>query len=340
MRTFLIVVALLGLTASTHAAKNKYLTSGLSRGRALAMGSAYHSVMDDLSSGLYNPAAFRVGRSGGERRVRLFFNPAGMAASLNDFSRYDQDYAVDDELTAEEGFRSCALFIKGAALSTPLFDLGINLGEEIIGEDILRNRKRFYSIEGFNRGSFNTAFLNFKIAQSVSLGIAGTLYSSRIEGQTTHMGGYTFGILMNPNPKLNVGIAYNEIPEKFSRARFVLESIEGGTVSSGISYQPGKNTVVSIDLRNLNKEDKHASREIHTGIERIFRDRIALRAGYYRKKLTDNDVYSFGIGILPIWEKVSTNMNSSRSDILTYSLISEENGYKCRWHVFSLLLRY
>ncbi len=343
MRALYITFILCIFAYSAGAGENRFLSSSLSRARSLAMGSAYHSLIDDFSAGIYNPGAFRINNARGKRKYRLFFNPAGMAVAFYDYSKYNRDFIEDNELTFTEGLQSAALLFKGAVFTTRRVDFGINLGEEIINnssDSPLKLTKRFYSIEGNTYGSFNSAFVNIKIASTVSVGVAGTMYKSRTEGQTSYKGGYTFGVLLNPNPKLNVGIAYNDIPEEFSKARFVLESIEGGTVTSGISYYPDEKTVVSIDLRNLNKEDKLASREIHTGFERIFRGRIALRAGYYRKKLSENDVYSIGIGILPTWEKISKFANSTRSDIISYTLITEENGYNCRWHVFSLLLRF
>ena len=340
MRVLYLTFLLFICAYSAEADNIRFLTSSISRARSLAMGSAYHSLVDDFSAGLYNPAAFRLNNTREERKFRFFFNPAGMSVAFYDYSKYDRDFVEDNKLTASEGLLSASMFLKGAVLTTQLFDCGINLGEEVISDIPLKLGERFYSIEGHTYRSYNSAFVNFKIATTVSLGMAGTLYKSRTEEKTTYKGGYTFGVLLNPNPKLNVGIAYNDIPDSLSMARFVLESSEGKTVTGGISYYPDEKTVVSIDLRNLNKEDKHASREIHTGFERLFWQRIALRAGYYRKKLTDNDVYSFGIGILPTWEKISKFANSTRSDIISYTLISEENKFKSRWHVFSLLLRY
>ncbi|MFC1541341.1 hypothetical protein ACFL50_02690 [Candidatus Latescibacterota bacterium] len=320
--------------------QNSYISVSISRARALAMGSAYHSLVDDFSSGLYNPGAFRLNSTREEKNFRLFFNPVGMSMALYDYSKYNRDYDRDDKLTLSEGLAAASMIIKGAVYTTPLLDFGINLGEEIISDNIIMKQKnRFFSAENFAYCSLNSAYVNFKIASAVSLGLTSTLYNSRTDGKTLKKGGYTFGVLLKPNPKLNVGIVYHEIPEEFSSARFPIESIENETVTSGVSYYPDENTVFSIDLRNLNKEDKFASREIHTGLERCIGKRLALRAGYYRKKQTQNDVYSFGIGILPFWGKISKYVNSSRNDIFSYSLIIEENGYTRRWHVFSLLLR-
>ncbi len=341
MRMLLISIVLCCIAVIAEAEEKRFLTTSISRARALAMGSAYHSLVDDFSAALYNPGAFKLNNTREERNFRIFFNPVGMGVAFYDYSKYNRDFTRDDKLTVTEGFLAASLLLKGAVYTTQLFDVGFNLGEEIITKERkLIQSNRLFSIEEHNYGSLNSAFINIKIASSVSLGMTGTVYKLRTNGKTTYENGFIFGVLFKPNPKLNVGIAYNEASKDFSKGRFLLESIEGETVTSGISYYPDEKTVLSIDLRNLNKEDKLASREIHAGVERCFGERIALRAGYFQDKNTQKNVYSFGIGILPLWEKISKFANSSRNDTVSYTLILEENGGQYNWHVFSLLLRY
>ena len=69
-------------------------------------------------------------------------------------------------------------------------------------------------------------------------------------------------------------------------------------------------------------------------------EKFALRAGYYRKKSTENDVLSFGVGMLPKREELSKYSTSSRNDTISYTVIFEEDGFKRHWHMFSLLFRY
>jgi len=338
---FVLIFILWAINCPAKPNKTCFMTSGTSRARALAMGSAFFSIEDDFSAGLYNPGAFKINATRSERPFRIFVNPIVAGVGLYDFSQYDNDFEKDEKLTAKEALLSAATAIKGAVYTTPIFDLGINLWEEIIESDSTSTcNGRFLSTEQLTRNSFHTAFLNFKIAPSVSIGISGSVYSGRRGGETTYKSGHTFGVMLNPNPKMKVGIAYNSFPNGFSNARFGLESLENEAVTSGISYYPDKKTVLSIDLRNLNKDDTLTAREIHTGIEREFGGMVSLRAGYYRKKSTKNDVISLGIGVLPRWEKLSKFATSSRNDILSYTVILEENGLKKRWHVFSLLLRY
>jgi len=328
------------LAYDSTSADNRYLMTGTVRARALAMGGAYHSVEDDFSAGFYNPGAFKINATQSERRFRLFFNPAASAGAFYDFSKYDYDFDRDDELTLGEALLSASLFLKGIAVTTPNLDFGLGLGEEVIDYRSTAVRSgRAVTVEGLANRSFHSAFVNVKIASPVSIGVAGTLYSSRQDGKTILKSGYTFGVILTPNPKLNVGIVYNQMPENFTDARMELESIENGSVTSGISYHFDDKTIVAIDLRTVNKEDQPTSREIHTGFERRFGERVALRAGYYRKKETNDDVLSFGIGILPAWEKISRYSKSTRIDVLSYSLVLDKSSFERRWHVLSLLLR-
>lgn len=342
-RFFPVIFLWLAVTFAgvSEAGDNGFVTTGISRGRALALGGAYFSLVDDFSSGLYNPGAFKLNASRDEKRLRIFINPEGFGAALYDFRKYDRDFIRDDKFTKDEGLVTALMLFKGAAFTTQYFDFGVNLNEELMpsGNSGVRSN-HFFSVENLTKESLSAVFMNFKLSSSVSLGMSGSYFVSREGGKTKFRNGYTFGVLLNPNPKLNVGIAYNQIPDECPEARFAVESIESETVTSGISYYPDDKTVLSIDLRNLNKEDKLAAREIHTGIERRFADKIALRAGYYQMKESGANIYSFGIGILPSYEKISKFINSTRTDKVSYTFIMEEDGRDTQWHVFSLLLRF
>jgi len=319
--------------------EDRFLGTGTARARALAMGSAYHSLEDDLAAGFYNPGAFKLNAAKGERRFRLFINPVAPVAGFYDFSKYDIDFDRDGGLSVGEALYALSWLVKGFGLTTQFVDLGVGLGEEAVGSGRGDDSGRFFSVKGLTSYSFHSAFVNLKIARSISMGIAGTLYNARIDQTSTVKGGYSFGVLLAPNPKMDVGIVYYRMPREFENARMGLDCIEDGAATAGISYHPDMNTVLSIDLRTVNKEDQPTSREIHAGLERRFFERIALRAGYYRRKSSNDDVFSFGVGVLPLWEKIAKYPNSSRNDIFSYTLILDENSVKRRWHVVSLLLR-
>ena len=335
-----VLMILSAWSENALADEDRFLATGTVRARALAMGSAYHSLEDDLAAGFYNPGAFRLNATKSERRFRLFINPVAPAAGFYDFSKYDVDFDRDGGLSVGEALYALSWLVKGFGFSTHFLDLGVGLGEEAIGCSRGDDSGRIFSVKGLTSCSFHSAFINLKIADSISMGIAGTLYNARIDETSTVRGGYSFGVLLAPNPKMDVGIVYNRIPREFENARMGLECIEDEAATAGISYHPDTSTVLSIDLRAVNKEDQPTSREIHAGLERRFFERIALRAGYYRRKSTNSDVFSFGIGVLPLWEKIAKYSNSSRNDIVSYSLILDEDSVKRRWHVVSLLLRF
>ncbi len=342
LRKCIGVLFLVMLTAfSASADSTRYFTMGTARARALAMAGAYYSVEDDFSAGFYNPGAFKIHATKNERRIKLFFNPVASLTAFKDYSDYDYDYSRDGELTFEEALVSLSMAIKGLTFTTTYLDFGIGLGEEIIGGSAasMKTAGELLSFEGMNSGAFHSAFVNMKIAPAVSIGLAGTLYSHGFDDSNDLDSGYTFGVQLAPNPKLNVGIVYTEIPEDFENARMGLESVESNSAISGLTYHPDEKTILSFDLRSVNKEDNDTSRQIHMGFERTFYERISFRAGYYREKATDHNIYSAGIGLLPRWEKIKKFSGTTRNDILSYAFILEENSYSRRWHVLSLLLR-
>lgn len=332
--------AVLLASSDAGADANHFLNSGISRARALAMGGAYYSVEDDLATALYNPGSSKLYAAKSERPFRIYLNPVASAAGMYDYTRYDRDYHRDDTLTCAEILTAASMLLKGAGYATPIFDAGIVLNEELPQPEVPRRLPdRFISLEGVTRSAMHAAFLNVKIAPTVSIGITGTLFSQRENGEYTYGSGYILGVVLAPDPRLNLGIAYHSIPKKFADARMELESIENEGATAGISYYPDDDTVLSIDLRNLNSEDASTSREIHTGIEHRFYDRIAMRAGYFRKKGTDIDVYSAGIGILPLWGRTSRRSHTARTDILSYTVMMENNGLRQFWHILSLSIR-
>lgn len=337
---FAAALSLFSLSGSTAADEAAWLVANTVRGRALAMGGACSSLEDDLSAGIYNPGAFRINATRTERRFRLFLNPAGSAAAFNDYSTYDLDYQEDRELTETEQLRAALLLVKGAVFSTPAVDFGVVLNEPAslaAGADT--PGERFVTAGRVTAGVFHTAFANVKIASSVSIGVGGMLFRTREDGKEQYRTGHMFGVLLDPTPKMKVGVTYSQLPEEVADTRMELERIGSGTVTGGISYYPDPKTVLSVDIRNMNRDDETASREIHAGFERVLWSRLALRGGYFRRKDTSRDVYSAGISLLPGWERISKYRYSTRNDLLSYSFITEAGDGAGQWHVLSLTLK-
>lgn len=335
------LLLILTFVKPADASHNAFITSGSVRGRALALGGAYYSLEDDLSAGFYNPGAFRVNATRSERSFRVFLNPIGAATGVYDLMKYDLDHIEDDTITAREALRIIGTAVKGAVLSTSAFDIGFGLSEEVLPTSVNdMNSNRFFSFEQLGKNCFHSMFLNLKIAPTVSVGASTTAYVFRDDNEDNYRTGNSIGVLLNPNPKLKVGLTYSNFPNKLSNVRMGIESVDDETVTSGVSYYPDSKTVLSLDLRNLTSENDDTSREIHTGIERVFFSRIAMRAGYFREKTEKTDTYSVGVGILPAWEKISKFSTSSRTDLLSYTMVFENEGLNRQWHIVSLLLRY
>ena len=342
-----VVTAVIGLmltvapTSGIRADEGRYITSGTSRARAIAMGGAYVAAQDGNGAGLYNPGAFFAEREAGGPRLRWMLNPVPFSVGLYDYRDRDRYWSVDDGLSAAEVLESASMTLKGLTLDTEYFDVGLCLWEEVLSDKTgVNGSGRMFSVEGLSRGTFHTAFANIRVAPTISIGLSGMLYRFRGDGKTTTSGGYSFGVLLAPAPRLHVGLSYMVLPDAATDARMVLEDIENETAIAGLSYHLDDRTVVAIDLRAVNKDDHATSRQIHTGLERRFAGRFAVRAGYYRKKDTQDDVISIGVGILPRWSGSDGSNSAVLSDIVSYTLVLEENGTRRRWHIVSLVCRF
>lgn len=138
----LVLALLTEFTGTTQADDRIFITGGSLRGRALGMGGAYTSIQDDLSSGLYNPASFRVNAARDERQFRIFFNPVGCAAAFDEFNKYDLEYGKDSKLTGGEALRAASLLLKGMVFTTSI-DPSKNSGRKPPGAATSRESPNF-----------------------------------------------------------------------------------------------------------------------------------------------------------------------------------------------------
>ena len=318
--------------------QSRFANFAVGRTRALSMGGAYFSIRDELFSGLYNPAALEATALPMKWSVHFYLNPIAPVISAYDFKVYDRHFIGRNGLTTKEALLSLGVLLKGVTLSTPILDIGLIFMEEDIGDQV--SHRRFFSARNALTRYNNSLIINLKLAPTVSMGIAGNLHFSDEAGKRNFDEGYAFGILLEPTEKLNVGITYNDIPDNKWETRERLNRVGDGTVTSGVSYYPDPSTILTVDLRNLNEEDKLALREIHAGFERTFFGRLALRGGIFRKRPESANVISLGMGLLPSGSERQPNNGTTRNDILSYTVVRERvGGGDVFWHFMSFIIR-
>lgn len=351
VRRWLVAVAMAWATVGGRADRGlcaeeyKFITFNSIRGRSTAMAGAYVSVEDGLSAMLWNPAAFGGGAEGG-RRLRAYVHPLGPVIAGRQLRDVDLNWKPDDALTLREGLLALALLVRGATFCTPTWSAGLVGFEESLGQE---TRARFFDLRSAAAAYWNVLAVSVRLAPTVSLGGSAALAcrwderSSRVEGDA-----YSFGVLLKPTSKMNVGLAYFNLPREAPDSRTALERIQDETVNAGFSYYPDDRTLLSVDLRNLSDDEREAAREVHWGVERLVAKWCAVRMGYWRRRSSQpaEQILTAGMGIGPAEQVLRRGRSPNRMEVLTYAFVREArkapggSGQDTRiWHVVSLLLR-
>ncbi len=334
------LVAVKLLSATPVRAERKYISFNNTKARALGLGGAYLSIVDDLPSLDWNPAALGPMGKATRRRFEVFLNPISPPVAWHDLGDFDRRWERDDNLTLSEWIYALSLSIRGVIYRTASLNIGILNGEEPL--DLWREERLFSSRPTFQLYS-QLGALSLQLAPAVSLGVSATIYyepggpGEKVKGDS-----FAFGVLLKPSPKLNVGISFVNFSDDMGSPRLDLERIGDEAINGGISYYLDSKTIFSLDLRNLNESDKShnpSAREIHTGFERNLPLGFAIRGGYFRRRPSGHNVYSFGIGFKLKGGNNGYLLRNSASDTVGYTYVTEKRDLERQHiHVISVIV--
>ncbi len=304
------------------------------------MGGAFTSIENNIVSAGFNPASLNLYETEKKCRVTLFFNPISASTALYDL------YAAQTENQSEKTdavslLNKTALLIKGVVITAKFLDIGLIFNEQIVDVPALTAQKSFFSNNDIWNNCYHTILTRIKLAERVSLGASASLFYKQLADQVEHKFGFSYGLLVKPGKKLNVGMAYHYLPQLMPDVRLPLEKLVDQTINVGFSYYPFNSTTISIDLRNLTEEKGKSVPEAHFGLEQRLFSIIALRAGYFQERDTPKRTISAGVGLIDSNLLFSKENKFQQSHfMLNYSLVNQfEAGNDVRWHVVSLLLR-
>ena len=330
----IFLVSLLYITTSSHeylvAQDNFYGTLSITHVRPVAMGGAFTSLEDDIETICFNPGGFTMYTYPKDMKVTVFLNPL---MSLLASKYYSNNFS--ENIDFENFLKTSALSVKSIVLSVKQFETGIIMGEESF-DNVSKNKKsQFFAYSDLWNDNSNTVFVKLKLAQRVSIGLSGT-YFLREMNDTKKTGiGFSYGIIMKPNNRLNVGLSYVDLPNSMADFYARLERIVDETMNIGLSYKLSSGTIIATDIRNLTEENKENVRELHIGLEqRVFRI-LAIRGGYFKDRNANVHTFSAGLAL------IDSNIFSSQENkfyhnnfIIDYAFVHEHNA---NWHLFSFL---
>lgn len=320
------------------AQSNRYVTVSNVRARAFALGGAFTSIKDDLAAPFYNPAAFSLYANKKAGRLTFFVNPISTVISG---LKIDEMFSGAGS-TEGDILLSIGQVVKSVTLSMNALEFGL-----ILGEQSLRKPQSFYNdeilnIAGFRQNHSHLLVSRLKLADQVSIGASASLIYSSLPTQPLASQkniSLSYGILIQPEKGLSVGVSLINLPDTISEHRLSLERVVDETVNVGVSYNYNGSTI-TLDVKNIGDETVEIVREFHVGFEQNFLSHISLRAGWF-KRANGGHVYSCGIGLIDgnsLWNL--DRLFNHKNLFLNYAFVYEDNEIQdLKWHFLSFNIR-
>jgi hypothetical protein len=284
MTRLIVGLMIVLVSASILPAQEQYYTT-LSTiiSKSVAMGGATTAMAGDPLSMGPNPASLRLFPLPGSPHAVAIINPVGFYAlksAVND----SQDFA-------EQISNGARLVIRFIGVTYQFFDLGIRFSDEIFSE----NDQDYFPEKNVLAFHTNTVLMRIKLHPLVSLGweAIGYTHYDKID-----QFGYSYGVLIKPGSKVDVGVSYLDNPSHYQNVTHPLERLTNETINIGLAFKLSPGTQVSFDLRNITDENQPAFLEPHFGVEQIINRHIALRGGGFVFTDSNRKMLSTGIGLL------------------------------------------
>ncbi|MBC7185568.1 MAG: hypothetical protein H5U38_00890 [Calditrichaeota bacterium] len=333
-----IAIALVGMaSAKLGAQQDHFVTISTLKCRTLAMGGASAAVRDDLGALAMNPAAVELYAAPKSFRVTFFLNPLGPVVGLS--RRQDLDDASGSADVAPAA--AAATLLKGVAVTISALEVLLSWGEETPGFGPREHGPEAFQMRDYFKAFENSLAARVRLAPQVALGAGIDLWQLHTGGKRLWQAGFSYGVLVQPDPRVSVGLVYVELPDSFAHARETLDRIRDESLNLGLCWRPFAGTLLSADLRNIGEEGDPLTRELHLGAEQVVLRHFALRGGMYREKDSKRFAYSAGLGLVDFNVFVAPERQFAHATFaVNYALVYRETGTgPDRWHLLSALLR-
>ncbi len=337
VKIILIIHFILGISVIGFSQQDYFFTLSTIKARPFALGCAYTSIENDIVSANYNPATLSFYQFEKDYRITLYLNPVAPATIYYERLQHDPK----NQQQKEGVLKTATLFIKSLVFTGKFVDMALIFNEQIIDKNQLLAQRKFFQNCDLWKNCYHSLVTRIKLADRVSLGVSASYYVKNINNKMERGVGFSYGILMKPSTRMNVGLAFIDYPSNMPEIRMPIERLIDQTMNIGISYKPTTSTILSLDIRNLTEDDRKNVREAHWGVEQRIFNILAIRAGYFKERFADTHTLSGGIGLFDsnLLFADDNHLNHSQY-LLNYSFLYEQNKIqKFRWHVLSLIIR-
>jgi len=326
-RLTILLLAIMLAVFSAHAQSQYYTTLSTTLPRTLALGGATTAMAGDpLSIGL-NPATLRLFPLPVVRRGLVIFNPIGAYSAPNAIPNAEGVF--------EQVSIALQMMVRFVGLSYQFMDLGVRFCDEI---PLDTDRTLFPNKDIFQFHS-HTILLRFELHPYVSVGVQTMGYTW---GNSIDKFGYSYGVLLRPGSRVQVGITYLDLPTRYQKVLHPLIRMADETINIGSSVRLTSTTAASLDLRNITDEAKIAFLEPHLGLEQVIHPHLTVRGGGALWSKSNRKVVSGGIAILDWNELLRFNRRLEVPNHAVQYSISLEYSQRLQniYHSLSLSIRF
>jgi len=268
-----------------------------SRIRALGLGSAFTAMEGDLGSLSYNPATFNLYAESRKLRFSLFISPIVPLFIQNNGQRFFGDRVVSSSKITMAALSS---IFKGINVTMRAIDVGVLFGEPIFKNPALKAPSSRPHVTELYQHQYNSLYFRLKLGEQVTLGASVHLtYDDEESGGRLSDLGANYGVMMQPNKYLRVGVSLLVDPEKIRNYRLFLEEFKSDAVNLGVTFLAPWRMQMNLDIRNAAVGPDGAREKFLTGIEKQF-THVALRCGAQYDSRESRFTYSAGVGLFDL----------------------------------------
>ncbi len=319
------------------AQQDHFVTISTVKCRSLAMGGAGVAVPGDVGAMNMNPAAMELYTVPKSLRLTAFFNPLAPVVALcrPGDGQHSENGSLNTRATA------LAAVVKAVGLTVSPLEVVASWCEEVPGFGPRPHGPEAFQLRHFADVFSSSLAVKVRLAPQVAIGAGGEAWYLHQQGRSLWQTGFSYGVLVQPDPRVSVGLVSVELPDSFARARQLLERVGDESLNIGVAWRPFSSTTISADLRSIGEEGDPLTRELHVGMEQIVLRHLAVRGGIFRERDSKSLVYSAGVGLLDTNAFVSAGRRFAHPAFaVNYALVYREvSSAPDRWHLLSVLWR-
>jgi len=304
------------------------------------MGGAVTAIEDDVGAISFNPATFSLSENNSKMFFSFHINPVLPVVA----NRQKEFFGLDRKKGFDRAINNLKYIVKSITFSVNALNIGFLFNEE---KFLMKDSDQFFSGIEYQDNYYHSAIINVNLSSQVKIGVSGSIIRNREDHEIEEGGEVSYGILVKPNSKYQIGIMFIDFASRVKNFRRRFDRLADESLNAGLAFFPWSGFSFSLDVRNLTESSSGETfglQEFHAGFESTRIKHLSIRGGYFREKLSgDNysNTYSAGIGLIDFNRLRSTGTRYNHPvPLLSYTVLFEDRPDKLfKWHFLTISFR-